>query len=151
MRAMVLEHGGPGAQLQALERPVPAPMGQDVLLRVLACGVCRTDLHLLDGELPAHRRPVVPGHEIVGAVVAVGAGVNNLRIGARVGVPWLAVVAPACIVVLAGKTCAMPPVSPATTAMAAMPSTCWPTPATVCRYPIVMTTCMRHRCCAQDS
>lgn len=56
MRAMVLEHGGPGAQLQALDRPVPTPMGQDVLLRVLACGVCRTDLHLLDGELPAHRR-----------------------------------------------------------------------------------------------
>lgn len=90
MRAMVLEHGGPGAQLRALERPVPAPMGRDVLLRVQACGVCRTDLHLLDGELPAHRMPVVPGHEIVGTVVALGAQASNLQIGARVGVPWLA-------------------------------------------------------------
>lgn len=103
MRAMVLEHGGPGAQLQALERAVPAPIGQDVLLRVLACGVCRTDLHLLDGELPAHRRPVVPGHEIVGAVVAVGAGVNNLRIGARVGVPWLAGSCGACAYCCSGR------------------------------------------------
>lgn len=103
MRAMVLEHGGPGAQLQALDRPVPAPMGQDVLLRVLACGICRTDLHLLDGELPAHRRPVVPGHEIVGAVVAVGAGVNNLRIGARVGVPWLAGSCGACAYCCSGR------------------------------------------------
>jgi propanol-preferring alcohol dehydrogenase len=61
-----------------------------VLLEVLACGVCRTDLHVLDGELPDLRYPVTPGHEIVGRVVAVGAAVSGIEPGARVGVPWLA-------------------------------------------------------------
>jgi len=61
-----------------------------VLLAVLACGVCRTDLHVLDGELPSLRYPVTPGHEIVGRVVAVGEAVTNVKVGARVGVPWLA-------------------------------------------------------------
>lgn len=67
MRAMVLEHGGRGAQLHALERPVPAPMGQDVLLRVLACGVCRTDLHLLD-DLRRHSHERLARHAIFPAV-----------------------------------------------------------------------------------
>jgi len=87
MRAMVLD--GPGQPLRPATLPVPAPTGHDVLLRVAACAVCRTDLHIVDGELPPHRLPLVPGHEIVGHVEAAGALAGRFRPGARVGVPWL--------------------------------------------------------------
>ena len=86
MRAMVLDAPGHALRLVERERPLPGP-GQ-VLLAVHACGVCRTDLHLVDGELPNPRLPVIPGHEIVGVITACGAGVER-RIGERVGVPWL--------------------------------------------------------------
>ncbi len=69
---------------------MPQPGQGQVLIAVEACGVCRTDLHVLDGELPDIRYPIVPGHEIVGRVTACGDGVANLRAGQRVGVPWLA-------------------------------------------------------------
>lgn len=87
MRAMVLHV--PGQPLQREERPVPTPGAHQLLIKVLACGVCRTDLHLVDGELPQAVLPRVPGHEIVGEVTAVGAGVDPAWIGQRVGVPWL--------------------------------------------------------------
>lgn len=87
MLAMVVEQ--PGALLVARERPVPEPGPDDVLVRVLACGVCRTDLHVADGELAPLGHPVVPGHEIVGEVAGLGARVTGLRPGDRVGVPWL--------------------------------------------------------------
>ncbi|RVD79936.1 zinc-dependent alcohol dehydrogenase family protein [Pseudomonas koreensis] len=87
MRAMVLH--APGQSLRLEERPVPSPAADQVLLKVLACGVCRTDLHLLDGELPQAVFPRVPGHEIVGLVTAVGREVTPDWIGRRVGVPWL--------------------------------------------------------------
>lgn len=86
MRAMVLEEPGGGLVLRQRQVPVPGP-GQ-VLLKVLACGVCRTDLHVVDGELPDIPYPVIPGHEVVGRVVACGEGVA-LETGARMGVPWL--------------------------------------------------------------
>lgn len=79
----------PGSALVATERPIPAPGPGEVLLEVTACGVCRTDLHLLDGDLPEARLPIVPGHEIVGRVAALGAGASRFRPGDRVGVPWL--------------------------------------------------------------
>jgi propanol-preferring alcohol dehydrogenase len=85
---MVLER--PGTPLQLVERQVPRPGSGQVLLRVHACGVCRTDLHLVDGELPDPLLPVVPGHQIVGTVVASGPGARRYEPGARVGVPWLA-------------------------------------------------------------
>ena len=88
MRMMVLE--APGRPLVLRERPVPRPADGEVLLEVSACGVCRTDLHLVDGELPDPMRPVVPGHEIVGRVLDTGARVTGFRTGDRVGVPWLA-------------------------------------------------------------
>lgn len=87
MRAMVLRR--PGTPLVLQERPEPVPGPGEVRLRVLACAVCRTDLHVVDGELPGTRLPVVPGHEIVGEVEALGPGVTSLRPGDRVGVPWL--------------------------------------------------------------
>jgi propanol-preferring alcohol dehydrogenase len=84
---MVLEK--PGQPLRESERPVPRPGPGQVRLRVLACGVCRTDLHVVDGELPDLGHPVVPGHQVVGVVEALGPGVERLAAGQRVGVPWL--------------------------------------------------------------
>ena len=78
-----------GQPLQKIERPVPAPAAGEVVLRVSACGVCRTDLHIVDGELPAQRLPIVPGHEVVGRVISRGVGVDRFAIGDRVGLPWL--------------------------------------------------------------
>ena len=81
---------GLGLGLERATVAVPVPRAEEVLLEVLACGVCRTDLHIVDGELPNLRYPVTPGHEVVGRVVAMGAAVKGLAIGDRVGVPWLA-------------------------------------------------------------
>jgi len=86
MRAMVLE--APGAPLREAELPRPRPAAGEVLLRVEACGVCRTDLHIADGELPPPLLPLAPGHEIVGRVAAAGKGAAFAP-GARLGVPWL--------------------------------------------------------------
>ncbi|MYZ48201.1 zinc-dependent alcohol dehydrogenase family protein [Propylenella binzhouense] len=87
MKAMVLER--PGTPLVLRELPVPRPGPGEVLVKVLACGVCRTDLHVVDGELPDPKLPLVPGHEIVGRVAATGPGVERFKLGDRVGVPWL--------------------------------------------------------------
>lgn len=87
MHAMVLT--APGAPLRLEVREDPAPGPGEVRVEVSACGVCRTDLHVVDGELPAIAYPIVPGHEVVGRVDARGAGVTSLSIGERVGVPWL--------------------------------------------------------------
>jgi propanol-preferring alcohol dehydrogenase len=87
MRAMLLDR--PGLPLRAAEIDRGPPGAGEVLVRVAACGVCRTDLHVCDGDLPLVRSPLVPGHEIVGRVVATGAGVEGFAPGTRVGVPWL--------------------------------------------------------------
>ncbi len=87
MRAMILER--PGAPLQPVEREVPRPGLGQILLKVRACGVCRTDLHVVDGDLPDPKLPLIPGHEIVGEVAALGEGVDQFLAGQRVGVPWL--------------------------------------------------------------
>jgi propanol-preferring alcohol dehydrogenase len=87
MLAMVLHE--PAQPLVAEERPVPEPGAGQVLLKVKACGVCRTDLHVVDGELPGPKPLVVPGHEIAGEVVSVGEGATRFKPGERVGVPWL--------------------------------------------------------------
>lgn len=87
MKAMLLD--GLGLPLRAAELPAPVPRKGEVLVRVRACGVCRTDLHVRDGELPNPKLPLVLGHEIVGEVVAAGPDVAGLPLGTRVGVPWL--------------------------------------------------------------
>ena len=87
MKAMVLEK--PGAPLRLVDRPMPAPEPGQVLIEVAACGVCRTDLHVVDGDLPHPKLPLILGHEIVGRIAALGPGVNRFSIGDRVGVPWL--------------------------------------------------------------
>jgi alcohol dehydrogenase, propanol-preferring len=87
MRAMVFER--PGAPLRVADVTRPSPGPGDVLVRVRACGVCRTDLHIVDGELSRPKTPLIPGHQIVGVIEAAGASVTGLAAGARVGVPWL--------------------------------------------------------------
>lgn len=87
MRAMLLD--APHQPLRLVDLPQPQPDAGQLLLRVEACGVCRTDLHLLDGELPDPTWPIVPGHEIVGRIAAIGFGVSGFSIGQRIGVPWL--------------------------------------------------------------
>jgi alcohol dehydrogenase, propanol-preferring len=87
MRAMVLEI--PGEPLRALEWPRPSPGPGELLIEVRACGVCRTDLHVVDGELTQPKLPLIPGHEIVGTVVQKGNDVERFALGERVGVPWL--------------------------------------------------------------
>lgn len=87
MRAMILTAPGRSLELASREPPRPGP-GQ-VLVQVAACGVCRTDLHVADGDLANAKLPLVPGHEIVGRVAETGAGVSGFQIGQRIGVPWL--------------------------------------------------------------
>jgi propanol-preferring alcohol dehydrogenase len=87
MKAMVLEK--PGAPLVWTELPDRQPGPGQIRVKVLACGVCRTDLHVLDGELPDPKYPIIPGHEIVGRIDAIGAGVEGLSLDERVGIPWL--------------------------------------------------------------
>ena len=88
MRAMVLE--APGNPLVVAERPDPEPAAGEVIVRVIACGVCRTDLHVYDGELPEPKLPLVLGHQVVGEVIGAGEGADRFAAGDRVGIPWLA-------------------------------------------------------------
>ena len=101
MRAMVLTQ--PGTALVARDLPLPTPAAHQVQLRVLACAVCRTDLHIVDGELTEPALPLVPGHEIVGVVTALGPGVTRFRVGDRVGVPWLGWTCGACAFCRSGR------------------------------------------------
>lgn len=87
MKAMVLTQ--PGTPLVWTEMPDRTPGPGQVRVKVLACGVCRTDLHVFDGDLPTPKSPIIPGHEIVGRIDAIGVGVDDLKLGDRVGIPWL--------------------------------------------------------------
>ncbi len=91
---MVLDR--PQTPLVLRERSIPQPAAGEILIKIEACGVCRTDLHVVDGELPHPKLPIVPGHEIVGRVAALGAGVSGFRVGERVGVPWLGATCGVC-------------------------------------------------------
>ena len=94
MRAMVLDR--PGTALVLRERPIPQPGPGEILIEIEACGVCRTDLHVVDGELLNPKLPIVPGHEIVGRVTAAGMNVTGFTPGERVGVPWLGATCGVC-------------------------------------------------------
>jgi propanol-preferring alcohol dehydrogenase len=101
MYAMVLT--ARGAPLVFQERPDPIPGSGEVRVKVSACGVCRTDLHVVDGELPDLSYPIIPGHEVVGRIDALGAGVSEPEIGTRVGVPWLGFTCGVCPYCRTGK------------------------------------------------
>lgn len=98
MRAMVLEGIAPitSAPLRFVERPDPQPGPGEVRIRVRCCAVCRTDLHVIEGELPRHTLPIIPGHQIVGVIDALGPGCGRLRPGQRIGVAWLRHTCGAC-------------------------------------------------------
>jgi|SRR5579863_920334 len=101
MRAMILKR--PGAPLEWTELADPTPGPGEIRVQVLACGVCRTDLHVADGELPDGKLPLVLGHEIVGRIDATGAGVDAGHVGQRVGIPWLGHTCGACPYCLQGR------------------------------------------------
>jgi propanol-preferring alcohol dehydrogenase len=101
MRAMFLEATGGALLLRDTRKPVPGEL--DLLLRVEACGVCRTDLHIIDGDLASPKLPLIPGHEIVGRIEATGSGVTRFRIGQRVGIPWLGATCGHCAYCLEGR------------------------------------------------
>ena len=95
MKAMLLEHAG--QPLRLVERTPPAPGPRQIRLRVEACAVCRTDLHVIDGDLPNPKLPLIPGHEIVGIADLVGSDVDSSMLGRRFGVPWLARTCGTCL------------------------------------------------------
>lgn len=101
MRAMVLETAR--TPLRMRERPTPVPAAREILLEVAACGVCRTDLHVVDGELANPKLPLIPGHEIVGRVAVLGADVAGFAVGERIGVPWLGYTCGVCPYCRAGR------------------------------------------------
>ena len=98
---MVLKRPHDGLSLTEMTLPQPSP--RQILIRVLACGVCRTDLHVVDGELTEGKLPIIPGHEIVGRVTATGAAVTRFRSGDRVGVPWLGSTCGTCLYCTSGR------------------------------------------------
>jgi propanol-preferring alcohol dehydrogenase len=102
-RMLAMELDRPGVPLVMRERDIPKPGPGEVLVEISACGVCRTDLHVVDGELPHPKLPIVPGHEIVGRVAAVGAGVEGFALGERIGVPWLGWTCGVCPYCRAGR------------------------------------------------
>jgi propanol-preferring alcohol dehydrogenase len=101
MRAMLYEK--PGQPLRSAELPAPKPGAGQILIRIRACAVCRTDLHVVDGELTQPKLPLVPGHEIVGTVEEKGGGVERFKIGDRVGIPWLGWSCGLCSYCLTGR------------------------------------------------
>jgi propanol-preferring alcohol dehydrogenase len=101
MHAMVLNELRTPLEMTELAEPQPGP--NEIRVRVSACGVCRTDLHVIDGDLPHPRLPIIPGHEIVGRVDALGAGVQGLKLDQRVGIPWLGHTCGICVYCIGGR------------------------------------------------
>jgi alcohol dehydrogenase, propanol-preferring len=105
MKACLLTHNAPieTNPLELTEVPTPAPLPHQILVKVSACGVCRTDLHVIEGELPIHHLPVIPGHQIIGRVAALGSEVTRFQLGDRVGIAWLHETCGKCEYCCAGK------------------------------------------------
>ncbi len=101
MRAMLMEKQN--QPLGYTDVPIPQPDSHQVLIQVHACGLCRTDLHILDGELNQPKLPLIPGHQIVGRIVELGKEVRDFKVGDRIGVPWLGGSCGRCRYCLAGK------------------------------------------------
>ncbi|MHC4063741.1 MAG: zinc-dependent alcohol dehydrogenase family protein [Planctomycetota bacterium] len=105
MKACLLHHPKPVLErpLQCVDMATPSPADGEVLIKVLACGVCRTDLHVVEGDLPVRKSPLIPGHQIVGEIRALGGGVSTMQVGDRVGVAWLHQVCGACRYCTSGR------------------------------------------------
>ena len=145
MRAMILSRPRGGLHSETLNLPPPAA-GQ-VLGRVLACGVCRTDLHLVDGELPGPNLPIVPGHEAVAVAEEVAESVEHIRPGQRFGVPWLGWTCGECRYCGEGRENLC---DTAFTATVVTRRASWPMRAIAYRFPTVIPTHTPLRCCAPD-
>ena len=150
MRAMVFD--GVQSTLRLDEnKALPVPAAHQVQMRVQACGVCRTDLHVVDRDLTQPRLPLIPGHEIVGTVTALGAAVASIRIGDRVGVPWLGWTCGTCPYCLSGREkCATKPVSPATRSTAGTLTTRWRMSGSASQFHLDFRTSRRRLCSAPD-
>jgi D-arabinose 1-dehydrogenase-like Zn-dependent alcohol dehydrogenase len=147
MQAMQLD--APGKRLRLVERPLPEPGPGQVRVKITACGVCRTDLHVADGDIHG-LLPIIPGHEIVGRIDALGRGVKDFAVGDRVGVPC-GLARPAAIARVAdhiARICATIRNSPASPAMAALRRIASPNRGFVSPFPRVSTIPMPRRCCA---
>ena len=105
MRAMVLSAQAvvETSPLASIDRPMPEPAAGEVRVRVRACGACRTDIHVVEGDLPARRLPLIPGHQVVGTVEALGPGATRFRIGDRIGMAWLRSTCGRCRFCLSGR------------------------------------------------
>src|SRR5712675_965274 len=105
MKACLLRSPAPisSGPLEFTDIPPPTAGGDEVLVRVRACGICRTDLHVVEGELPPRKSPVIPGHQVVGVIEAAGSDAGELKIGTRVGIPWLHRTCGVCRYCRAGK------------------------------------------------
>ena len=105
MKAMVVEKPGPieSTPLRAVDAPVPAPGPGEILARVRTCGVCRTDLHVAEGDLPPRQSRIIPGHEVVGIVDRLGAGAARFEQGDRVGIAWLRETCGVCVYCRRGR------------------------------------------------
>ena len=136
----------PGRPLALVEVAIPEPDENQLLIRVGACAVCRTDLHIIDGELANPKRPLVPGHEIVGVVTGKGARAERFSVGDRVGVPWLGWTCGVCPFCRSRREnlCSRP-VSPAIRSTAASPNSRSRISASVLRYPSGIRTWRRRR------
>jgi propanol-preferring alcohol dehydrogenase len=102
-RMAAMEFAGPGNALRASQRTVRAPTGRNLLIRVAACGICRTDLHVIDGDLAHPKARVIPGHEVIGTIAALGPDARGCKVGERVGVPWLGYTCGRCSYCRAGR------------------------------------------------
>jgi D-arabinose 1-dehydrogenase-like Zn-dependent alcohol dehydrogenase len=146
MRAMVFHKASEPLRLEEIAQPEPGP--GEVLIRVEACGVCRTDLHIFDGDLTEPKVPLILGHEIVGRIAALGPQAEGLETGQRVGVPgWARRAAPAAIAGRGRRTCAMRRSSPVTPATAALPRPVWQPRGMCFRWAAAIRLHWR-RCCA---
>lgn len=112
MKAMIVEKRAllEERPLQSVERPIPTPGAGEVLIRVEVCAICRTDLHVVEGELPVHKNPIVPGHQVVGEITRLGLHTSRFQVGDRVGVAWLWAACGACFYCLRGdeNLCELP-------------------------------------------
>src|SRR4051794_2572189 len=101
MQAMIFD--GVGKPLILKQVPIPAPANDQVLIKIIACGICRTDLHVLDGELANPKLPLIPGHEIIGTAVSIGRNVREIKENDLIGVPWLGYTCGVCKFCRQGK------------------------------------------------
>jgi len=154
MKAWTLNKPAPVSEypLRLSERAVPTPSNDEILLRIAACGICRTDLHVVEGDLPVRRSPLIPGHQIVGSVAALGSSIEGFALGDRVEVARLNRTCATCEFCVAGReNLCDEGISLDGLLMAAMQNTQWRPPLSPIVYQMPSTTCRQHHFSAPAS